>query len=192
MKRIRKKCAVRRHTKQTLLRGWMPEVDAAQGSSGVLSGALRCCDRNNRVPGLRGPNSPPQALGRRRADGYHRDMAMDESDFVREAHEHSLHKALLDEALKAGDAVARAVTSEFSRREGAPTVSAEWGTDGPDDPAILFVVRLPIADDFDPEEWPDDLVADVKSAVRSQAVVGLPEEIPFYVIVSQRAPTQAA
>lgn len=116
---------------------------------------------------------------------------MNYADLAADEHARDEFDAWLDRSMAAANEVAEAVSDEFSDR-GAVTVTANWGMDGPDDPAIAFVVRLTIADDFDPDEWPGELVADVKQAVRSRAVEKLPETMPFYVVVNQRAPTQAA
>lgn len=100
--------------------------------------------------------------------------------------------AWLAESMAAANEVARAVSDQFKDRDEALTVTANRGTDRPDDPAVVFVVRITIADDFDPDDWPGDLVAEAKESVRTRAVERLPESMPFYVVVSQRTPSPAA
>lgn len=109
-----------------------------------------------------------------------------------EAHAQEVYDAWLAESMAAANKVARAVSDQFKDRDEALTVTANRGTDGPDDPAVVFVVRITIADDFDPDDWPGDLVAEAKESVRTRAVERLPESMPFYVVVSQRTPSPAA
>lgn len=119
-------------------------------------------------------------------------MTMDHNDVAADARAAQLFDEWLDESMTAATEIARLASSSFSDRDRPIEVTAEWGTDGPDDPAIVFVVCLELADDFDPDEWPGDLVAAVKAAVRRLAVEKLPDGMPFYVVVSQRAPTPSA
>lgn len=119
-------------------------------------------------------------------------MTTDENDLAAEAYAQDLYDRLLKEAMQAAREIARVASDRFSDRDPAVTVAAEWGTDGPDEPAIMFVVRLTIAEDFDPDDWPGELVSDVTTSIRERAVATLPDAVPFYVVVGQRAPTQAA
>jgi hypothetical protein len=116
---------------------------------------------------------------------------MNRADLAADEHAAAEFDAWLDRSMAAAHEVAEVVSDQFSDREDV-TVSADLRTDGPDDPTVAFVIRLAIADDFDVDEWPDELVADVTQAIRTRAVEELPPTMPFYVIVNQRTPSQAA